>query len=259
MYDFTTPNAPWFDGWTLLAGMATQTTRIRIGTLVSNPIFRNPAVLAKQAIAIDHMSNGRLNLGIGSGLLMTDHKASGVGFFPPKERVERFREFVEVVDEMLRNEVTTYHGRYYCVDESYASPRPIQRPRPPLTLAAHGTQMLKIAATFADSWSSFGGFNLTAEEMFKLLTSEEMFKLTQERAHKFDRFCSDAGRDPSKIDRSFLVFPPLDPWSSVEAFREIVDRYQEIGITEFILYWPIGEQQLLIFEQVARNIIPAYS
>jgi alkanesulfonate monooxygenase SsuD/methylene tetrahydromethanopterin reductase-like flavin-dependent oxidoreductase (luciferase family) len=247
MYDPGTPNTPWFDGWTLLAGMATQTSRIRIGALVSNPIFRNPAVLAKQAIAIDHMSNGRLNLGIGSGLFMADHKASGVAFFPPKERVERFREFVEVVDKMLRNEVTTYHGQYYCVDESYASPGPIQRPRPPLTLAAHGTRMLKIAAAFADSWSSFGGFNLT---------SEEMFKLTQERVHKFDRFCSDVGRDPSKLDRSLLVFPPLDPWSSVEAFREIVDRYQEIGITEFILYWPIGEQQLLIFEQVARTIIP---
>jgi alkanesulfonate monooxygenase SsuD/methylene tetrahydromethanopterin reductase-like flavin-dependent oxidoreductase (luciferase family) len=103
----------WFDGWTLLAALATQTSKIRIGTLVTNIIYRNPAIIARQAQTLDHISRGRLELGIGATTERDpSHPMTGVEVWGTPERVGRFREVVEIVDTMLRQDVTSYHRRY---------------------------------------------------------------------------------------------------------------------------------------------------
>ena len=150
------PTGPYFEGWTLLAGLAAMTERIRIGVLVSCNTFRHPALLAKEAVTVDHISNGRLELGLGAGWYRPEHEQYGIPFPANAELVGRFTEAVEVIDALMRDEVVSYEGRYYQLREAAFRPGPIQRPRPPLTLGAHGPKMLGIVARHADAWNSFG-------------------------------------------------------------------------------------------------------
>ena len=135
--------------------------KIRVGVLVSSNTFRHPALLAKEAVTVDHISNGRLEVGDRRGLVRP--RASGLRSRIPTrpELVGRFREAIDVVDSLLRNDMTTYEGKYYQLAEAPMRPRPIQQPRPPLTLGAHGPKMLRIVAEYADTWNSFG----TIEQM----------------------------------------------------------------------------------------------
>jgi len=169
----------------LLAALAARTTTIRVGVLVSSNTFRHPALLAKEAVTVDHISHGRLELGIGAGWYVPEHQVFGLDFPAPAELVGRFREAVEIVDHLLRNDVTTYAGTYYHLSEAPMRPRPVQQPRPPLTLGAHGPRMLRICAEYADTCNSFG----TVEQM-------------RERGQTLDEQCVAIGRDPATLRHS---------------------------------------------------------
>jgi alkanesulfonate monooxygenase SsuD/methylene tetrahydromethanopterin reductase-like flavin-dependent oxidoreductase (luciferase family) len=244
------PGTTMFEASCMLAAMAMRTSNIRIGTLVTNLILRNPAVIAKAAMTIDHLSDGRLELGFGGGVMESDHAASGISWWRAPERVARYREAVHIVDQMLRNDVTTWRGNYYRVEKAEMAPRPVQRPRPPLTIPAHGPSMLRIAAEYADAWSSWGGYQIDTEE--------QMFVVTHDRSELFDETCAELGRDPKDVRHSLVCLPPLTPWESSEYFREMVGRYNEIGIDEFVVYWPQTWRQAprenAVFEEVARDL-----
>ena len=139
-------DGPIFEAWTLLAALATQTERVRLGVLVSCNTFRHPPLVAKQAATVDHVSGGRLEMGLGAGWFKPEHDMFGIELPAPAELVARFREAVEVVDLLLRQDVTTYEGRYYQLREAPFRPAPVQRPRPPLTLGAHGPKMMLVVA-----------------------------------------------------------------------------------------------------------------
>ena len=163
------PRHVMYDGPTTLTMMAGATSRIRVGTLVSTLHFRQPVPLAKATMTLDRLTGGRVELGLGVGDPFAGGPSMGV-VAPPAEQVARFREFVELVDMLLRQEVTSYDGSYYQCTEAETIPRPVQRPHPPITIAAHGPKMLAIAAQFADSWSSFGGVETEAD--FYAVTAE---------------------------------------------------------------------------------------
>ena len=248
------PNAPiWYEAWTLLAGMAAVTTRIRIGVLVTSITYRNPVLLAKQAITVDHISKGRLELGIGAAGRPQDHIAAGVPEWGPVERVQRFREVVEIVDTYLRNEVTTYEGRYYKIQEAVRVVPPLQQPRPPLTLAAHGPASLKIAAAYADSWNSLG-YTRAELEAGRRLTAQEVFEATRKRSELLDEYAIAVGRDPREITRSFLG-AGRETFASKDAFHEFIGAYRGIGINEFIFDRDVLDCDML--ERVATDWIPA--
>jgi alkanesulfonate monooxygenase SsuD/methylene tetrahydromethanopterin reductase-like flavin-dependent oxidoreductase (luciferase family) len=240
-----------FDGLVILAAMAARTSRIRVGTLMlSLPIRDNPAVLAKEIIALDHLSKGRLEFGFGAGILEGDHTGAGHEFWAKDERIARFREAVEIVDRALREQVVTYSGRYYRTTELWTSPGPLQRPRPPIVIAAHSAGMLRIAAKYADTWNSYGGF---------LASEEEIYRRTADRSRRLDDLCVEIGRDPSSVGRSFLVFessgnlagaPPIRAFSSAEAFRDLAGRYAEIGVSELILYFPDAPEHRRVMEEI---------
>ena len=173
------PSGPFYEGWTLLAALAARTERIRVGVLVSCNNFRHPALLAHQAMTVDHVSNGRLELGLGAGWFVPEHAQFGIDFPPPGELVGRFHEAVRIVDTLLRHGSATFTGRHYRLKDAHLRPRPLQAPRPPLTLGAHQTRMLRICAEFADRWNSFG----TVAEM-------------RERNQILDAHCAALGRDP---------------------------------------------------------------
>jgi alkanesulfonate monooxygenase SsuD/methylene tetrahydromethanopterin reductase-like flavin-dependent oxidoreductase (luciferase family) len=234
------PNGPYHEGWTLLAALAAATTTIRVGVLVSSNTFRHPALLAKQAVTVDHVSGGRLELGIGTGWFKPEHEAFGLEFPQPKELVDRFVEAVTIVDLMLTHDLTTFDGRHYRLKEAPCRPAPLQRPRPPLTLGAHAPRMLGIAARFADRWNSHG----SVEEI-------------GERNRILDDACDAHGRDRRAVIRSLYGWAslmPHDPWDSPDAFQDMVGRYREVGIEEFIVDAPRPEQ-FATMERIASEVM----
>lgn len=235
------PDGPYHEGWTLLAGLAAVTERVRIGVLVSSNTFRHPAILAKEAATVDHISNGRLEVGLGAGWYVPEHEMFGLEFPEPAGLVSRFREAVEIIDSLLRNEYTTYQGEHYHLENAAFRPRPVQQPRPPLTIGAKKPRMLRIAAEYADRWNSSG----TVDEL-------------RERNRILDEQCAEIGRDPDEIIRSlygWAAIMPDDPWESVDAFKDVIGRYREAGINEFIIDQP-ADGQFGVLEQVATDVIP---
>jgi F420-dependent oxidoreductase-like protein len=235
------PQGPYFEGWTLLAALAAQTSKIRVGVLVSCNTFRHPALLAKEAVTVDHISDGRLELGIGAGWFVPEHENFGIPFPDNTELVGRFREAVQIVDLLLRQDVTTFDGEYYQLKEAPFRPAPIQKPRPPLTLGAHRTKMLRIVAEYADRWNSHG----TVDEL-------------RERNAILDEHCAAIGRDPQSIIRSlygWAALMPADPWESEQSFIDVIGRYREAGINEFIIDAP-NPNQFPMLEKIATGVIP---
>ena len=256
------PPGRWFEAYTLMAAAATQTSRLRLGTLVSSITFRHPALLAKEALTIDHISDGRLELGLGAGGASNDFEMTGLPAWQRPERTRRFREFVLMLDALLRQEPggakgTSFDGEYYRASEAIMNPGPVQRPRPPLTLAAHGPVTMQVAARHADSWNQLPSHSGGAEP---LATAEACLDAVRSRNARMDDFCGAFGRAPETLRRSILVgggVTPDTPWSSPEAFRDFVGRYMEAGVNEFIFYYPSRvEQADGYYERIAREVIP---
>lgn len=236
------PGGPHTDSWMVLAAVAARTKRLRIGVLVSCNTFRHPALLAKQAVTVDHISGGRLELGIGAGWFRLEHDAYGIPFPPAGELVDRFEEAVELINLLMTQDVSSYAGKYYQLNDAPFRPGPIQKPRPPFTLGAHGPRMLRLVAKHADRWNSYG----SVDEL-------------RERNEAIDRNCAAIGRDPSTIIRSLYGWPKIigaDPWASPEVFSEVVANYRAAGINEFIFEPPVGDQWETM-DRVCADLIPA--
>jgi F420-dependent oxidoreductase-like protein len=236
-------DVPMFEAWTLLAGLATATSRARIGILVSSNTFRHPTLLAKMAVTVDHLSEGRLELGVGAGWMELEHEIFGIDFPATKERVDQFAEAIALLDTYLSNDESSFAGEYYQLTEVYNRPAPVQRPRPPLVMGAHGPRMLKLVARYADTWNSFAPVDELAR-----------------RNEQLTALCESIGRDPGAIKRSVFygVNQALDekPWASVDAFEDYVGRYAEIGMQEFILQLPQNADTAVV-ERIASDILPS--
>ncbi len=251
--NYENPSAHWFESWTTLAALATQTKTIRIGLLTAIP-WRNPAFLARQAMTVDHISNGRLDLGLGTGApgsVDISYAMTGTPDWPPRERVDRFQEAVEMIDQLLRFPQTTYAGHYYQVKGTVMNPLPVQKPRPPIMIGCNGPRMLKIAARYADTWNTFGGMEITS--------CDEMLSVTRQRNKNMDEYCRDIGRDPNSLRRSILIFTHEEYqrlYSTPGQFEEIVKRYLDIGFSEIIFFYPFVPMLMPMFEHIVNDAIP---
>jgi alkanesulfonate monooxygenase SsuD/methylene tetrahydromethanopterin reductase-like flavin-dependent oxidoreductase (luciferase family) len=241
-------HSDWFDGWTLLAALATMTSRVRIGTLVSSMTLRNPVYLAREALTIDHLSQGRVEVGVGAGRVINDHRMTGVPEWSPAERVARFDEFLTVMRSMLDNEVTSFEGAHYRADGATMSPSWVQTPAPPLVVGAIGPRMIGLAARHADVWNTMGGRNVSAEQA---QTD------TRDRVRLFEEGCHEAGRDPATVRRTFLAFSHYveqDLWSSHDAFADFVGLHAELGFDEIIFDMPPPASRRRVFEVIGHAV-----
>src|SRR2546427_7707774 len=125
---------PCLDGWMLLGALAAKTSKIRIGCLVTGNTYRNPAILAKMATTVDHLSNGRLELGIGAGWFETEHTAYGIPFYTAKERTRRLAEAVQIISSLWTEKETTFTGKYYQIKNEPFEPKPLKKPYPPILI-----------------------------------------------------------------------------------------------------------------------------
>jgi alkanesulfonate monooxygenase SsuD/methylene tetrahydromethanopterin reductase-like flavin-dependent oxidoreductase (luciferase family) len=204
------PERPWFDGWTAVPALAVATERARVGVLVSSMTLRNPAVLAKAAVTLDHVSDGRAELALGAGGSALDRKLAG-------SPAQSFPAFVERVVELLT--------------DGSLRPRPVQE-RLPLTIGGHSDEALELAARFADRWNSWGGEDLEPEQALRD---------GHERNEQLTRLCEQEGRDPGSVTRSILLgyrFVRETPWRSEDAFLEVATRWRDAGFDELIVYYP---------------------
>jgi F420-dependent oxidoreductase-like protein len=240
------PESGCLEGWTLLSAIAARTTRIRLGVLVSSNTFRNPALLLKEAVTVDHVSGGRVVLGLGTGWHEEEHRRYGIDLPAPGERVDRFEEAVQVITSLMAQERTTFHGRYYRLDDAWLQPPPIQRPRIPILIAAHRPRMLRIAARYADQWDTFAAIPGTATAGVESDLADQMTRL--------DDACREIGRDPDEIRRS--TWATREVLRSTDAYVDFVRRHHALGFTDFTTVLPAPEDAAVL-RTVAAEIIPA--
>jgi len=229
-------SAPWPEAWTTLSALGAQTNKLRLGTLVAGNTYRHPAVLAKMAATLDHITDGRVVLGLGSGWQENEHHQYGLDFYTVSERLARLDEACQVIKALFEQKQASFNGQFYQLNEASLEPKPIQKPLP-LMIGGGGEKVtLKITAKYADEWNVWGD-PATLQHKIGIL----------------NRHCAEVGRDPKAIQRSAvaLLFMSRDNnyLSSMRAadlqqpaiigtpeeVREIVAHYREAGVDELIV------------------------
>ena len=209
-------DGPIFEAWALLAAMAAATSRTRVGCAVTGNTYRHPAVLAKAAVTVDHLSGGRLEFGIGAGWAENEHTMLGLPFGTAGDRADRLEEACQVIRSLWTQERTSFAGQHYRLTGAVAEPKPVQRPHPPIWIGGAGRRRtLRIAAQYASVWNAPGG------------SPEEVAELSG----VLDRHCADIGRDPSEIRRSVQVRIPATP----DELLTSAAAYAAVGVSDLLL------------------------
>lgn len=265
---FADPAGPCLEGWTTLAALAQVTKKARIGTLVSCNAYRNPALLAKMAITVDHICGGRLNLGLGSGWFELEHRSFGFDFKPVRQRLAALDEACSIIHGMMRGETVTREGAHHKVHEVRAVPGPVQPGGPPLMIGGQGRNvLLRIVARWADMWNHMD----TPAGMADVIGA-------------IRRHGDEVGRDTDEIEKTVLMpicyttdtawqetmcqvmahtfqIPPEQAadrimMGSKDQCLERIDAYAKVGVTHFIfmLFAPTFDEQLQAF---AEEVVPA--
>jgi alkanesulfonate monooxygenase SsuD/methylene tetrahydromethanopterin reductase-like flavin-dependent oxidoreductase (luciferase family) len=244
---------PWFGAVPTLTAAATVTERIRLGTLVTSPNFRHPVTLAKDLITLDDVSGGRITLGIGAGGTGFDATATGQTSWSPRERADRFAEFVPVLDRLLTEPVVTYEGEFYSAVEVRNIPGCVQRPRIPFAVAATGPRGLRVAARYGQAWVTYGDPRGPGD-----VPVEECPGVISRQMDKLEIACAEIDRDMGELDRILLQGSTAErPLDSVDAFVDYAGRYAETGITEIVIHWPVPgsvfDTDQAVFERIATE------
>ena len=218
------PDRPIYESWMLQAAMAEATKRVRIGCLVTGNTYRNPALLAKSAVTADHLSNGRLEFGIGAAWAHIEHEMYG---FPGLDhRVGMLSESLRIIRSLWTEERTNFEGRYYHFKDAIGNPKPIQKPYPPIWIGASGPTTLRLVARYADVWNISGGDAGRVKELVAL----------------FEEACVTTGRNPDEIRRSVQF-----GWDGKDRSQlmELAAQYLELGVTEQVIYLRGGQPEAL--------------
>jgi F420-dependent oxidoreductase-like protein len=213
------PRGPCLEAWTLLAGLARETSRVRLGTMVTGMTHRYPAVLAAEVVTVDHLSNGRVECAIGAAWNQEEHRELGIPFPPVGERMDRLEEGVQVLRRLFTEDDVTFEGRFVQVEHATYRPRPVQRPHPPIWIGGTGRRRtLPIAGRYADVWHGW------ADDAAELAAMNAIV----------DRAAEEAGRDPSAILRASSL-SISEPWDEVRAAH---DWMAGGGIGYLMIEWP---------------------
>lgn len=251
-----------YEGWTLLAALAAQTRRLRLGLLVTNNRMRQPAVLGKIATTVDVISDGRLVMGLGVGGTMQppgaggvpgpnpaleEYDAYGLTVVPPAEGIERLAETITILRRMWTEDVFDFNGRHYTLKGNRNEPKPVQRPSPPLLIGGWGTRTLRLIAQEADIWNIPGPPHNSLETIV-------------ERSSVLDAHCAAIGRDPQEITRSVQYILSFD---DVSGSRKTILDLIAAGMNHIVLSLrpphPDGVAQWLVDEIIhpIRAELPA--
>jgi alkanesulfonate monooxygenase SsuD/methylene tetrahydromethanopterin reductase-like flavin-dependent oxidoreductase (luciferase family) len=247
-----------FEGPTLVSAMAAQTTKMRAGIMVAGNTYRNPGILAKIAVTLDHVSGGRLELGMGSGHTQFEHEQYNIPFYTQGKRLRMFQESIQIVRSLLDNERTTFNGKYYQIEGAFCEPKPVQRPLPILVGGIGEELSLRIVAESADIWNNW--------------TSPDL-ETYQQKLDALNRHCRHIGRDPSEIRRSMHIKPlvgeseselreraPMQPrsrWQGTpEQLVEHLLAFVKLGVGDFVFMLD-APADMRSLELIATRVAPA--
>jgi alkanesulfonate monooxygenase SsuD/methylene tetrahydromethanopterin reductase-like flavin-dependent oxidoreductase (luciferase family) len=204
---------PSLEAWTLLSALAVRTERIRIGVLVTDNSLRHPGMLAREAVTVDQISQGRLDFAIGAGNPQSeiDYHGYGITTSSTGERISKLEESVQIFKALWTRESVTFAGRFYQLDDARPAIRPVQQPHPPIWIGGSGNRVLRITARHADAWNFTGPIERFAE-----------------RATYLQEYMLRIGRDPEGFPIS-AQFPVEG--KSIDQIRAEVERYVEAGAT----------------------------
>ncbi|MFE7130591.1 LLM class flavin-dependent oxidoreductase [Streptomyces sp. NPDC057638] len=250
-------DGPWFGAIPTLTAAASVTHRMRLGTLVTSPNFRHPVTLAKELMSLDDISGGRFTLGIGAGGGGFDATALGQTAWTPKERADRFAEFVPLLDRLLTERAVTVSGTHYSAVEARSVPGCVQRPRLPFAVAATGPRGMRLAAEHGQAWVTTGD-----PAIFETGTPEESREALRGQLGRLAKVCADSGRDPEEMDRVLLTgFTPDRgaPLESLDAFVDFAGHHFALGFTEIVIHAPIPDSPFaadpVVFERIATEAL----
>ncbi|MEX2293322.1 MAG: LLM class flavin-dependent oxidoreductase [Acidimicrobiales bacterium] len=225
-----------FEGMTTLAALAGQTSRIRLGLLVSGMTYRHPSVFAAQALTIDHASHGRLELSLGAAWFDPEHDALGIPFPGTSDRFDLLEDSLEIVQRLFSGDQVSYEGKRISLRDAQQLPLPVQRPHPPLWIGGNGPKRtLPLVARYADVWHAFG-------------TPGSL----QEPSARVDELATAAGRDPSSILRAASL-SLSDPWDTV---RKYLGKWRDGGWGYLVCGWP--EEGAARVEEFATKVMPEF-
>jgi F420-dependent oxidoreductase-like protein len=241
-------DAPNFEGWTMLGAMAALTSHVRIGVMVSSNTFRHPAVLAKMATTVDHISDGRLIVGIGSGYFAREHQVYGIPLHTPSRRARQLEEALQVIRKLWTEEAASFTGTYYQLANAPFAPKPVQKPYPPIMIGGTGEKMvLPLVAKYADLWNA-GGLGIEA--------LARKIAILEEHCARIGRDTSDIEKtyltplylrsNPAEVERLLTQIPQVQTLSieqmralilagDVAAVQRRVQAYLDVGITHVII------------------------
>jgi probable F420-dependent oxidoreductase len=224
-----------FECWAMVPAIAAVTERVRIGTLVSPTSVHHPAVLANRAATIDHLSNGRLILGIGAGWQINEHRAYGIELEPPATRVDRFEEAIQIVKSLLTEDGTTFEGTHYSILDAPCDPKPLQSPLP-ILVGTSSPRMLRITATHADEWNTWGAPALAGAGVAKLLQACERVGRDPETLRKSTQALVIVTADSKTADKVRAgQWGPRSLAGTIDQIVEQVAEYVALGLDEFII------------------------
>ena len=212
------PSGPCLESWTLLSALAAATTRLRLGVLVTGVTYRHPSILATEVVTVDHVSHGRVELGIGAAWYHEEHRQLGLDFPSSGERVRRLEQAIEVMDLLMTVDDATFEGRYYRLKGASYNPKPVQQPRPPLWVGGDGPKlMLPLVARRADVWHGFGNVDAI-----------------RRKSRMIDEHAAKVGRDPRTIRRA-TALSISEPWDEV---RSTAEALSDAGVSYLTVSWP---------------------
>jgi alkanesulfonate monooxygenase SsuD/methylene tetrahydromethanopterin reductase-like flavin-dependent oxidoreductase (luciferase family) len=254
-------DGPGFECWTVLAGIGAAVPRLRLGSLVSPTTAHHPALLAKRAMTTDHISGGRVILGVGAGWQVNEHRAYGIELFEPKERVDRFAEALQIMRGLLHDQRTTLAGQHFTFTDAPCDPKPVQQPLP-IMVGTGSPRMMRLTARWADEWNTWGD-PAQAKERHDLLV----------------RACEKEGRDPASLRKSVqTMFFLVDDQATIDKLKdrvpagrsllgtaaelqERVSAYVELGYDELIVPdFTLGhthEARLAMYDRLQSDVLSA--
>lgn len=244
---FGTESTPTFEATSLIAALGGITNNIRVGSLVLSASYRHPAVLANWAVTTDHVTNGRLTLGLGAGWQQNEHDQYGIALQRPAARIDALVESLDVMNQLTTETRSSYDGTYFQLHDAVSEPKPRQQPLP-ILIGGKGNRMLRVAAKYAAIWNMWANVDVMAERMNYLHAA-----------------CERIGRDPKTIDTSTQAFVFVTNSStaaqafrdkmsprpviagSISAIAEELALWAEFGLDEFIIPdWYLGEPNQVI-------------
>lgn len=231
-----------FEAYGVLGFIAAKTARVKLGVLATGVTYRNPGFLAKQVTGLDVLSGGRAWLGIGAAWYEREHLGLGFRFPPLRERFQMLEEAVQICDQMWSDNNGPYNGTHYQLAETLCSPRPVQRPRPPILLAGSGEKKtLRLVARYADACNVRGTDPESTERLLSIL----------------DEHCAREGRDPRAVERTIVTrFDPGRNGENAEREVERLAKFAEIGV-QAALGSAIGVEHPGVLDAMGAKVIPA--